>query len=135
MKEAEQLVEELGRLSTATALLEPDDLHLTATQKLALAELAGGETLRLMELARRIGTTDPTASRAVDGLVTLGLVERHDDPDDRRALRLAATATGKRWVKRRRRLVAAALHAPLAALKPAERRRLVELLARLNAAL
>jgi DNA-binding MarR family transcriptional regulator len=135
MKEAEQLVEEIGRLCTATALLETDDLHLTATQKLALAELAGGETLRLMELARRIGTTNPTTSRAVDGLVTLGLVERHDDPDDRRALRLAATATGKRRVERRRRLVAAALGTPLAALKPAERKRLVELLARLNAAL
>ena len=135
MKQAEELVEELGRLYTAIALLEPDDLHLTGTQKLALAELAGGETLRLMELARRIGTTDPTTSRAVDGLVMLGLVERHDDPDDRRALRLAATATGKRRVERRRRLVAAALATPLAALKPAERRRLVELLARLNAAL
>jgi DNA-binding MarR family transcriptional regulator len=135
MKEAQQLSEELGRLCAATALLEPDDLHLTATQKLALAELAGGETLRLMELARRIGTTNPTASRAVDGLVTLGLVTRHDDPEDRRALRLAATATGRRRVERRRRLVAAELGARLAALKPAERKRLVELLARLNAAL
>src|SRR6266404_2034546 len=49
---------------------------MTSTQRLALFETAVGGPLRLSELAERMGITAPTASRAVDGLVELGLVER-----------------------------------------------------------
>jgi DNA-binding MarR family transcriptional regulator len=135
VKPAERLVDELERLFIAIVVAEPADLELTLTQRLALRALAGGEVLRLTDLARRIRVSDPTASRAVDGLVAHGLVERHVDPEDRRALRLAATVTGRKRVEQRRRAVAAALGAALDELEPRERTRLLELLGRLNASL
>ena len=48
--------------------------------------------LRLNDLADRMGTTAPTASRAVDALVELGLVERARRPGDRRAVQIDADA-------------------------------------------
>lgn len=60
------LVTELERLfALLVRELPDDDLPLTATQRLALIELVDSSPQRLGELARRVGTTDPTASRAV----------------------------------------------------------------------
>ena len=50
-------------------------------------------------------TTPATASRAVDILEEFGFVTRRPDAADGRAIRLAATAKGRRWVQRRRRLL------------------------------
>lgn len=135
MTAAERLVDELRRLfATLTHAGEDDGLHLSSTQRLALGALGGGESPRLSELARRIRATDPTTSRAVDGLVALGLVERKADPADRRALRLVATAAGRKHVRERRRVVAAELEAALARLEPDEQEHLIGLLERLSAA-
>ena len=68
---------------------------MTSTQRLALFETAVGGPLRLSELAERMGITAPTASRAVDGLVELGLLERLPDPADRRAVSIDVTAPGR----------------------------------------
>jgi DNA-binding MarR family transcriptional regulator len=51
--------------------------------------------MRLGTLADRIGTTDATATRTVDALEDLGLVERVPDPLDRRGVRIAATERGR----------------------------------------
>src|SRR5919201_2389730 len=77
-----------------------DDPALTATQRLAMMTIADAGPLRLHDLADRMGTTDPTASRAVDALVTAGLVERVVDPRDRRALQIAVTRQGRSRVDR-----------------------------------
>ena len=53
---------------------------MTATQRLALFELVDQGPLRLNDLAVRMGTSAPTASRAVDALDELGLVDRKPDP-------------------------------------------------------
>jgi DNA-binding MarR family transcriptional regulator len=105
---------------------------LTTTQRLVLVELVDGGPLRLGALADRIGATDPTVSRAIDGLVQAGVVERTNDPDDRRAVLHDATERGRDWVRRRRAEVAAALDDALRRLSPAERRRLLTLVGRLN---
>ena len=105
---------------------------LTATQRLVLFELVEAGPLRLGALAERVGATDPTTSRAVDGLVAAGLVERRADPDDRRAVLHDATPTGRARAEQRRAEVAAVLDRALAGLFPDEAQRLVELLQRLN---
>jgi DNA-binding MarR family transcriptional regulator len=112
-----------------------DGPPMTNTQRLALFETAVGGPLRLSELAERIGTTAPTASRAVDGLVCLGLLERLPDPADRRAVRIDLTGSGRKDVEGRKARATAALEPAAAALSAQDRARLAALLARLAAAL
>jgi DNA-binding MarR family transcriptional regulator len=110
----------------------PDDgPAMTSTQRLALFETAIGGPLRLSELAERMGITAPTASRAVEGLVDLGLLERLPDPEDRRAVRIDVTGSGRARVEERLALAAAALEPAAAALSAQDRARLASLLARL----
>ena len=75
---------------------------MTTTQRLALIEIAVIGPLRLRNLASRMDTTAATASRAVDTLEEYGFAERRADPDDGRAILIAATPKGRRWVERRR---------------------------------
>ena len=110
----------------------PDDgPPMTSTQRLALFETVIGGPLRLSELAERMGITAPTASRAVDGLVDLGLLERLPDPADRRAVRIDVTEQGRLDVEARKARVAAALEPAVAALSAQDRARLTALLERL----
>jgi DNA-binding MarR family transcriptional regulator len=129
-----QLVSELELLfsSLARTGIGLADGGLTTTQRLALIELMDSGPLRLGALAERIGATDPTVSRAMDGLVDTGIVERQADPDDRRAVLHFVTAKGRAWVKRRRGEVAAALDQALERLTPADRADLIRLVGRLN---
>jgi DNA-binding MarR family transcriptional regulator len=110
----------------------PDDgPAMTSTQRLALFEVAVRGAMRLSELAYRMGITAPTASRAVDGLVELGLLERRPDPDDRRAVRLDLTRPGRQRVEERTGRAAAALEPLVASLPARDRAQLASLLARL----
>lgn len=111
---------------------EADWRSLTSTQRLLVGELVDAGPLRLGALADRVGATDPTTSRAVDGLVAAGLVVRQPDPADRRAVLHEATALGTARVEARRNEVAAVLDEALARFTSTDRRRLVELLAKLN---
>jgi DNA-binding MarR family transcriptional regulator len=109
-----------------------DGPALTSTQRVVLIELVSSGPLRLGALAARIGASDPTASRAVAGLVAAGILERSADPDDRRAVLLAATPVGRNWVERRREEVAAALADALGRMPADSETQLVELLGSLN---
>ena len=109
-----------------------DGPALTSTQRVVLIELVSAGPLRLGALAARIGASDPTVSRAVDGMVAGGIVERRPDPDDRRAVLLVATAGGRAWVERRRKEAAAALAAALERMPADERTEIVRLVAALN---
>jgi DNA-binding MarR family transcriptional regulator len=132
------LVDELEALFTLLARTGSglaDETALTSTQRLVLIELVASGPLRLRGLSERIGATDPTVSRAVDGLVGHGLVERRADPHDRRAVLHLATPKGRARVERRRTEVASALDEALERLTPAGRARLVEAIRRLNAEL
>jgi DNA-binding MarR family transcriptional regulator len=131
------LVVELGRLFSSLARVGDGhtDGSLTSTQKLLLSELVDSGPLRLGTLAERIGATDPTTSRAVDGLVAAGLVERRADPADRRAVLHVATTKGKTWILRRRTEVASVLDRALERLSPGDRARLLAMITKLNEAL
>jgi DNA-binding MarR family transcriptional regulator len=114
---------------------EYDDVSLTPTQQGLLSGLFEVGPLRLGALAGLVGATDPTVSRAVDGLVAAGLAERRPDPDDRRAVIVAATKAGIDRVERRRRATARELERALAGMSAADRKRLLALVERLVAEL
>jgi DNA-binding MarR family transcriptional regulator len=108
---------------------------MTSTQRFALFETADGGPFRLSELADRIGTTAPTASRAVDGLVELGLLERQPDPKDRRAVQIDVSQSGREQVEERKARAVEALTPAVGLLSAQDRARLAALLARLADAL
>jgi DNA-binding MarR family transcriptional regulator len=61
------------------------------------------------EVARHLVVTAPVVTRLAAALAEAGLVERQDDPKDRRAVILALTETGRRRARAMRRdLLAAA---------------------------
>jgi DNA-binding MarR family transcriptional regulator len=134
----ERLIGELSALIGRVMLVArggDEGPALTTTQRLALFELKASESLRLNELAERIVTSPPTASRAVDALVSLGFVERVPDPRDRRAVQIRVTEYGRGRVAERVARVGETLGPALNTLPPDDRERLVALLAQLNSAL
>ena len=73
---------------------EDDGSGLSAPRLSALSVIAFAGPLSLAELAAAEQVTPPTMSRIVDALVELGLVTREVPADDRRSVRIAATAKG-----------------------------------------
>lgn len=108
---------------------------MTSTQRLALIELAEHGPLRLNDLAARIAVSAPTASRAVDALDELRLVERLPDPSDRRALSIDLTVAGRAQVAARRARVLERFGPATRVLSRDEQSQLVAFLARLRQAL
>src|SRR6266581_8662500 len=70
------------------------ELRLGFTQLAALYVLADGGTLTVGELAESIGRSPSATSRLVDGLVHRRLVERHQEPEDKRQRTLRLTPRG-----------------------------------------
>ena len=64
-------------------------------QRKVLAAVGNREPATLNEVASAVGRGAPAISRAVDGLVRGGLVERMQDPDNRRRLALRLTEAGR----------------------------------------
>jgi DNA-binding MarR family transcriptional regulator len=132
------ILEQLGKLLrelTRTTAGADEGPALTATQRVALIEIADAGPLRLNDVAARIGTSAPTASRTVDVLDDLGFVARETDPADRRAVRIELTRVGRRLVDERKARAAAAFEPAVGALSGPDRKQLVDLLARMTAAL
>jgi DNA-binding MarR family transcriptional regulator len=88
----QQLAELLGRLwlhlnrmSSPELFRMLSELGLSFTQVKALHLLLEAGDVNLKDLAERLGMSLPAMSRAVDGLVQRGYVERLESPADRRA--------------------------------------------------
>jgi DNA-binding MarR family transcriptional regulator len=62
--------------------------------------LVEGDSLRLCDLAERLGIDSPAVTRKVQQLEHLGLVVRSPDPVDGRASRLLLTRDGKKSIER-----------------------------------
>ena len=67
------------------------DLDLTVAQLKTLYVAAAAGPIRMSELAVRLGTAASTTSEVVERLVQLELLERIDDPSDRRQVLVRAT--------------------------------------------
>jgi DNA-binding MarR family transcriptional regulator len=101
---------------------------ITLAQYRMLATLDAGDRQNVRDLAARLGVDRSTATRMCNRLVGAGLIERGEDPSDRRAVIISLTPEGRgvvAAVTRARRDNVAAL---LRSLPPARRGQLVDLL-------
>ncbi len=76
-----------------------EELDLTLTQVKALCALSDTE-LTVKDLAERLGLSLPGTSRAIDALVDRALVDRREDPGDRRQKLLLTTGAGRAALQR-----------------------------------
>jgi DNA-binding MarR family transcriptional regulator len=76
-----------------------DETGLSFSQINILMRLVHGGSTSVSEIGEQLGVTNAAASQAVDRLVGLGLIERTEDPEDRRAKRLALTNKGRTLIK------------------------------------
>ncbi len=90
-----------------------------------LVVLASGPPLSLGALAQAVGIHLTRASRVCDRLVTRGLVDRADDPDNRRQLVLRLTPAGREVVERVMHERADQIRPILTRMSPADRLSLV----------
>jgi DNA-binding MarR family transcriptional regulator len=72
----------------------PSERSERARRKL-LSSIAANEPATLNDVAKTIGRGAPAVSRSVDALVRSGLVERTQDPNNRRRLALRLTQEGR----------------------------------------
>lgn len=89
------------------------DGQITLPQFRALVMVASSGPVNLGAVARALGVHPSNATRACDRLVGAGLLDRRDDPGDRRNLTLDLTAAGRALVRQvmddRRAAIAAIL--------------------------
>lgn len=57
-------------------------------------------TMKVSEISKLLHVTSPTVTQMLKGLEANGLVERHIDPNDRRAVRIALTERGEAVARR-----------------------------------
>jgi DNA-binding MarR family transcriptional regulator len=95
----------------------------------ALVIVASRGSVTLGELADAAGMNLSTASRLCDRLVGMGLLNRADDPSNRRQLQLTLTAAGRAVVTRAMDTRRAALQPILTRLPEQRREQLVSVLA------
>ena len=103
-------------------LLRQEDLSLGLgpTQLSALSVLVFGGPQTIGTLARIEQVALPTISRVADALVRAGLAEREADEQDRRVVRLRASAAGTRLMHKGRKQRVRRLVRLLEELNPAE---------------
>lgn len=110
--DVERMAEGIVRLSMELQRRKdagPSTHELTTTQALALRVAVIEGPQRIGTIAGLLGVTVATASRTVDALVAAGLVRREADSADARAVRVVATARGKREFRVRQERFARAL--------------------------
>jgi len=87
------------------------------------------------ELAEFLTLAPRTITEAIDGLEREGLVERHPDPEDRRAKLILITPAGECAVKRTEPLRQAMIDQTFGVLDPLERERMLDYLKRIGTTL
>ena len=100
--------------------VEDEALGISAPRLSVLSVLVFAGPKRMGELARIEQVEPPTMSRLVDGLARDGLAVREADPDDARAVRVRATPTGARTLRRGRAKRLETLQHTLASLSPTD---------------
>lgn len=106
----------LHALASSVVRRMPRDISLTTAATLNTLDRHGAQ--RLTRLAELEGVTQPSMTALVTRLEGDGFAVRRPDPTDGRAVLVALTAAGKRYVRRRRQLGASALATRIAELPP-----------------
>src|SRR3954463_2528463 len=98
-EEVEALMRASKVVSAAIAhSLAVADAKVTLPQLRILVMLDDSGPLNMSAVAEGLGVNASNASRSCDRLVRAGLVDRRDDPDDRRNVLLTVTPQGRRLV-------------------------------------
>lgn len=97
---------------------------VSAARLSALSVLVFGGPRTIGSLAVAEGVTPPTMTRLIAAMTRDGLVERLEDPTDRRVVRVQASASGRAGLLAGRDRRMATLAAMLGSLTPKERRQL-----------
>lgn len=97
--EAGELLREVALLYTRAQRVVADCCRTTPTQCHILTELGRSGPQPMGELGQRLLLEKSWVSRAIDGLVELGLVDKQPNPADARSWIVALTAAGKRRVR------------------------------------
>jgi DNA-binding MarR family transcriptional regulator len=124
--EAIDLIRRVNRFIRAGDLDDATLGELTMAQVRVLFRLRNHGPMTSGGLASKLGVTLPTVTSVVDRLVGHGLVERRDDPDDRRRVIVALSSDGGALVERIQQGRRARLAAAVEALDPAQRRCLID---------
>jgi len=77
-----------------------EETGLSFSQINILMRLLHGRRIGVSEIGEQLGVTNAAASQAVDRLVGMDLIERTEDPIDRRAKRLALTRKGRALIEK-----------------------------------
>ncbi len=99
-EDAERIAELLARVTRALCAVKPPKMKsiafdLTMAQGRCLWAVAQRENCTLGELSRNLGISPSTACELVDRLVRAELVQREQDADDRRIVRLRLAPQGR----------------------------------------
>lgn len=74
---------------------EAHTLKLAERGQLVQVSPSEARTMKVSEISKLMHVTSPTVTQMLKGLEANGLVERHIDPTDRRAVRIALTERGE----------------------------------------
>ncbi len=74
--------------------------ELTVSQFKLLKMVANTAAEKISEVANFLGISNPAASKSVDRLVRRGLLNRREDPKDRRSIQLSLTERGTKLLER-----------------------------------
>jgi DNA-binding MarR family transcriptional regulator len=97
------------------------EFELSFSQMKALHYVHGEDDLSVKALGEKLGLSLAAISRAADELVQRGLMDRTEDPSDRRIKRLRLTDKGRDLVLKMRELRMAGFEQFVATLSPKER--------------
>jgi DNA-binding MarR family transcriptional regulator len=125
------LAQAVRRARGATA--QNGEQALTLSQHALLRGLAGRDRARVRELASEAGVTASTATRILDALERRGIVERTRSSEDRRAVTITLTDSGRRLLTEQDAWLRARQRSFYATLPEAERDLAPDLLVRLAA--
>lgn len=116
MSDSEQIrqsISELAGIITRLSILQMKNLMnetgLSHSQMISLMQMNMQGCCGVSQIAEHLGTTDAASSQMVQRLVDMGLVEREESQEDRRAKKVSLTKKGKdlvnRLIENRRKMI------------------------------
>jgi len=120
-------------MATVRETVEPHGIPRRGMEIIRHVHMVPGVTVS--EIARRTGMAKSNVSNTVDSLLTIGMLEKRNDPADQRLVRIYHTPQADEHFQRVREAVLARLTEVLAVLGPAKVDSLIEALQDLETAL
>jgi DNA-binding MarR family transcriptional regulator len=114
---------------------QPARRSLTASQTNLLRVICLDGKHPVGQVAQLLGISAPAATKTIDKLARLGLVERHRSGGDRRTRLFSVSPAGRERIRRHERRIAARLRAALDGFAPDEIDQLTRLLTRFSMSL